>query len=125
MCIRDRDIPWHVTAFHKNYRMTDTENTTVDMLIRAAEIGQEAGLHYVYAGNLPGRVDPYEDTICPTCQQRLIQRSGFVILDYQLTGQGTCPNCGTPIPGIWPESTDEVRRGSMADLFSRRPRIIP
>lgn len=119
------DIPWHVTAFHKNYRMTDTENTTVDMLIRAAEIGQEAGLRYVYAGNLPGRVDPYEDTFCPTCQESLIRRYGFVIQDYQLTGQGTCPNCGTAIPGIWPESTDEVRYGSTADLFARRPRIVP
>ena len=119
------DIPWHVTAFHKNYRMTDRENTTVDMLIRAAEIGQEAGLRYVYAGNLPGRVDPYEDTTCPTCQQSLIRRSGFVILDYQLTEQGTCPHCGTAIPGIWPESSDEVRCGSTTDLFSRRPRIVP
>ncbi len=119
------DIPWHVTAFHKNYRMTATENTTVDMLIRAAEIGQEAGLRYVYAGNLPGQVDPYEDTICPTCQQSLIRRYGFVILEYQLTGQGTCPHCGTAIPGIWPETVDEVRLSTAADLFSRRPRIVP
>lgn len=119
------DIPWHVTAFHKNYHMTNTENTNVETLIRAAEIGQEAGLRYVYAGNLPGRVDPYEDTICPTCQQSLIRRYGFVILDYNLTGQGTCPKCGTAIPGIWPESADEVRLSSTADLFSRRPRIVP
>jgi len=119
------DIPWHVTAFHKNYRMTATENTTVDMLIRAAEIGQEAGLRYVYAGNLPGQVDPYEDTICPTCHKSLIRRYGFVILDYQLTGQGACPHCGTAIPGIWPETVDDVRLGTAADLFSRRPRIVP
>jgi pyruvate formate lyase activating enzyme len=119
------DIPWHVTAFHKNYRMTAPENTTVDTLIRAAEIGQEAGLRYVYAGNLPGRADPYEDTTCPTCQQSLIRRYGFVILDYKLTGQGTCPNCGTAIPGIWPETADEVKLSTAADLFSRRPRIVP
>ena len=118
------DIPWHVTAFHKNYRMTEPENTTVEMLIRAAEIGHEAGLRYVYAGNLPGRVDPYEDTTCPTCQQSLIRRYGFVILEYQLTEQGTCSNCGTVIPGIWPESTDDVRLGSTGDLFSRVPRVV-
>ena len=48
------DIPWHVTAFHKDYRMNDPENTTPEMLMTAAEIGQRNGLRYVYAGNLPG-----------------------------------------------------------------------
>src|SRR5207245_3724428 len=48
------DIPWHVTAFHKDYKMTDPENTRPETLMRAAEIGRKAGLHYVYAGNLPG-----------------------------------------------------------------------
>ena len=48
------DIPWHVTAFHKDYKMLDPDDTTADDLIRAAEIGLEAGLHYVYAGNIPG-----------------------------------------------------------------------
>ena len=49
------DIPWHVTAFHGDYKMTDPGNTTADMLLGAAEIGRDAGLRYVYAGNLPGR----------------------------------------------------------------------
>src|SRR5260221_3607317 len=58
------DIPWHVTAFHGDYRMTDPPNTTADMLWRAAEIGRAAGLRYVYAGNLPGQVGNLENTCC-------------------------------------------------------------
>lgn len=118
------DIPWHVTAFHQDYRMTDPENTSVNTLIRAAEIGQEAGLRYVYAGNLPGRVGEYENTYCPTCRTRLIERYGYVILEYVLTDRGTCPNCDTSIAGVWPASTDQVRTGSEADSFLRRPRPV-
>src|SRR6266851_3953362 len=55
-----RDIPWHVTAFHKDYKMTEPPNTTASQLIRAAEIGAGEGLHFVYAGNLPGRVGEWE-----------------------------------------------------------------
>src|SRR5579871_3368817 len=49
------DIPWHVTAFHKDYKMDGPENTPAETLLRAARIGQAAGLRYVYAGNLPGQ----------------------------------------------------------------------
>jgi pyruvate formate lyase activating enzyme len=118
------DIPWHVSAFRKNYKMTDPENTTAETLIRAAEIGQEAGLNYVYAGNLPGRVGEYEHTLCPNCRTRLIERMGYVILGYHLTDEGTCPQCGTEIAGIWPLSASEVRLGSVDDLFFRRPRLV-
>jgi pyruvate formate lyase activating enzyme len=103
-----RDIPWHVTAFHQDYKMTDHDNTGVDTLLRAAEIGREAGLHYVYAGNLPGRVGDYEDTFCPQCNTRLIERRGYIITGYHITGQGTCPRCGTRIPGLWPEDPSTV-----------------
>jgi pyruvate formate lyase activating enzyme len=119
-----QDIPWHVSAFHKDYKMTDPSNTTADTLIRAAEIGQEAGLNFVYAGNLPGRVEPYEHTSCPTCGKRLISRFGYVVTEYCLTDDGRCPACGTDVPGIWPESTQEVRVGSVQDLFGRRPRMV-
>jgi pyruvate formate lyase activating enzyme len=95
------DIPWHVTAFHKDYRMLDPDNTTADDLIRAAEIGLEAGLHYVYAGNLPGRTRSYENTYCPTCNELLVERVGYRIRHNQLAGRGACPKCNTPIPGIW------------------------
>jgi pyruvate formate lyase activating enzyme len=96
-----KDIPWHVTAFHKDYKMTDPDNTDVKTLLRAAEIGQEAGLHYVYAGNLPGAVNHYENTYCPTCNALLIARQGYRILQNKLAGRGTCPQCNTRIPGIW------------------------
>ena len=95
------DIPWHVTAFHKDYRMNDPENTTPDMLMRAAGIGHAAGLRYVYAGNLPGRVGDLENTRCPTCATTLIERYGYHIQTYRVSATGTCPDCGTTIPGRW------------------------
>ncbi|MBP7688931.1 MAG: AmmeMemoRadiSam system radical SAM enzyme [Thermoflexales bacterium] len=95
------DIPWHVTAFHPDYKMLDPEPTTAEMLLRAAEIGQEAGLHYVYAGNLPGQTRSYENTYCPQCSELLIARRGYRILQNKLAGRGICPTCGTVIPGIW------------------------
>jgi pyruvate formate lyase activating enzyme len=102
------DIPWHVTAFHPDYKMTDPPPTSVKTLIKAAEIGQEAGLNYVYAGNLPGRTGEYEATFCPNCRTPLIHRYGYVIHRYQLTAQGTCPKCGTKVPGIWTENPASV-----------------
>ncbi len=103
------DIPWHVTAFHKDYKMTDPDNTDAKTLQRAAEIGREAGLRYVYAGNLTGRVGEYEDTFCPGCNCRLVRRSGYVIREYRITGQGTCPDCGTSITGVWPNDPTKTR----------------
>ena len=95
------DIPWHVTAFHKDYRMTDPENTTPDMLMRAAEIGQKNGLRYVYAGNIPGGVGDLENTRCHSCKAMLVERYGYFIQSYRLTPEGTCPGCRTAIPGRW------------------------
>jgi pyruvate formate lyase activating enzyme len=118
------DLPWHVTAFHKDYRMTDPDNTTTESLIRAAEIGYEAGLRYVYAGNLPGSVENYENTHCPNCSTTLIERLGYVILAYRLTEAGKCPICDTSIPGIWPTEPGEVRRGTAHDLLERRPKPV-
>ncbi len=103
------DIPWHVTAFHKDYKMIDPANTDARTLLRAAEIGREAGLHFVYAGNMPGSVDEYEHTQCPHCNELLIERSGYVILDYRLTASGTCPRCGTKLPGLWTTDPSAVR----------------
>src|SRR5438128_3009217 len=95
------DIPWHVTAFHKDYKMTDPENTSAQTLMRAAEIGKRAGLRYVYAGNLPGMVGDWENTRCPNCRELLIERNGYLITGYHLTPQGCCPSCGASIPGRW------------------------
>ena len=102
------DIPWHVTAFHKDYKMTEPDNTPTRTLLRAAEIGREAGLHFVYAGNLPGRVEEYEDTFCPACNSRLIRRSGYVIREYHITAEGTCPKCHTKVGGVWPKDPSAV-----------------
>jgi pyruvate formate lyase activating enzyme len=115
------EIPWHVTAFRKNYRMTDPENTTADHLLRAAEIGQEAGLHYVYAGNRPGQVGTYENTTCPQCHTLLIERHAYVVLGYHLTDRGDCPTCGHHIPGVWPRQAASVQTGTPADIYRRRP----
>jgi pyruvate formate lyase activating enzyme len=95
------DIPWHVTAFHQDYKMTENANTTAEQLIRACEIGREAGLRYVYAGNLPGRVGRWENTYCPACDELLVERYGYLIRRMQVTREGKCPQCATPIPGVW------------------------
>jgi pyruvate formate lyase activating enzyme len=95
------DIPWHVTAFHRDYKMTSPQDTRAEDLLRAAAIGREAGLRYIYAGNLPGRVGEFEDTRCHGCGEVLIRRRGFLIEDYKLTTQGRCSGCQTAIPGRW------------------------
>jgi len=94
------DIPWHVTAYHQDYRMQDHDDTPVHTLLRACEIGKEEGLRYVYAGNLPGRVGRWENTYCPGCEELLIERYGFLVRQNRVAG-GACPRCNTPIPGIW------------------------
>ncbi|MEW5718422.1 MAG: AmmeMemoRadiSam system radical SAM enzyme [Chloroflexota bacterium] len=95
------DIPWHVTAFHPDYKMTDADFTPASTLLRAAEIGQEAGLRYVYAGNLPGSVKNYENTYCPKCNTVLVERYAYRVLRDKLTGHGACYKCGEKIAGIW------------------------
>jgi pyruvate formate lyase activating enzyme len=103
------DIPWHVTAFHPDYKMTGPANTTVRTLERAASIGRAAGLRYVYAGNLPGGVGELENTNCPNCRALLVERSGFDVLQNNLTADGTCPHCHRPIPGFWRPGAQRVR----------------
>ena len=102
------DIPWHVTAFHQDYKMREAANTSARVLVRAAEIGYAEGLHYVYAGNLPGRTANYENTCCPQCHATLVERSGFHIRAYHLTPAGECPQCHTRIPGIWPTPNERA-----------------
>src|SRR6185295_10973712 len=82
-----------VTAFHKDYKMTDPENTPVATLLRACEIGTRAGLRFVYAGNLPGRVGRWEHTYCPDCGDLLIERRGYVIKQQRVGADGRCPSC--------------------------------
>jgi len=95
------EIPWHVTAFHQDYKMTDPDNTPVETLLRACEIGAAAGLKFVYAGNLPGRVGRWENTYCPDCGDLLIERRGYTIRAQRIGADGACPSCRRRIPGVW------------------------
>ncbi|MBI1387631.1 MAG: AmmeMemoRadiSam system radical SAM enzyme [bacterium] len=96
----DPAIPWHVTAFHEDYKMSGMGATQARTLIRAAERGREAGLKFVYLGNLPGRVEGWENTNCHACDAMLIERTGFHVHQNRLT-KGRCPDCGEAIPGVW------------------------
>jgi pyruvate formate lyase activating enzyme len=116
------DIPWHVTAFHQDYKMLDPANTTAAMLLRAAQIGREAGLRFVYAGNIPGRVGALEHTHCPACGERVIARSGYFIEEYRLTPDGACPACAAPVPGRW-SSSFEGQRTAVPFLPHDRTRL--
>ena len=100
------DIPWHVTAFHGDYKMNEPRDTTDDDLLRAAAIGRQSGLRYIYAGNLPGMVGDWENTCCPQCNETLIRRYGYRIESYRLTPEGRCPRCSAQIPGRWARAFD-------------------
>ncbi len=95
------DIPWHVTAFHPDYRMSGGGPTPARTLVRAREIGLGEGLHFVYAGNLPGGIPHGEDTLCPSCGAVLVERWGFRVVSNRLGPKGTCVECGAVIPGVW------------------------
>lgn len=103
------DIPWHVTAFHQDYRMTDPDPTSPAMLRTAAAMARGAGLRYVYAGNLPGQVGDLEHTCCRQCGERLIARYGYLIQEYRLTADGACPRCANAVPGRWGEGFEGQR----------------
>jgi pyruvate formate lyase activating enzyme len=113
-----RDIPWHVTAFHPDYKMLEPPATPVETLVRAAEIGRAAGLRFVYAGNRPGETGDLENTSCPRCRGLLIRRTGFRVLRNRVTAEGTCPDCGSAIPGVW--SAAPIPRYEEGDLIHIR-----
>jgi len=95
-------IPWHVTAFHPDYKMTDRERTPVETLLKAFDIGKAAGLQYVYVGNIPGMGGSRESTFCHACGKLLISRSGFLVRENHMRG-ACCSGCGERIPGVWEE----------------------
>lgn len=92
------EIPWHVTQFYPTYRLLDRTPTPVETLRRARAIGYEAGLQYVYEGNVPG--EGGENTYCHSCRTLLIQRHGSHLLANKVQ-EGRCPACRTSIPGVW------------------------
>ena len=94
----DPNIPWHISRFHPTYRLTHSSSTPPASIQRARDLGYEAGLHYVYTGNLPG--DEGEKTFCHYCGELLIDRFGFVVRKNRIR-ESHCPDCGAEIPGVW------------------------
>ncbi len=92
------DVPVHFTRFHPTYRLTDLPPTPVATLERAWEIGREAGLNFVYLGNVPGH--PGENTVCPGCGEIVIRRVGFRVITNNLV-KSSCAGCKRKIPGVW------------------------
>ena len=113
-------IPWHISAFHPTYRMTDRARTPIERLQRAYEIGREAGLKYVYVGNVRG--DRGESTYCSNCGRRLIQRYGYTLQSVDLDGE-QCPGCGTVLDGVGIAGARPDGGGGprgLGELFHRR-----
>lgn len=91
-----RDTPWHISRFFPTYKMAAVPPTPISKLEEARQIGKEAGLRYVYLGN----VARGEDTVCPGCGAVLIRRSAYRILRNRISGAGRCPDCGMKVAGI-------------------------
>lgn len=92
------DVPWHVSRFYPNYQLNDRDATPVDTLQRAEQIGKEAGLHYIYIGNVPGA--KAESTFCWKCKKALIKRIGYTIAENHINSGSRCPYCGEKIAGF-------------------------
>ena len=100
------EVPWHFTAFHPDYKMTDLEPTPLNSLLRARDIAKKNGFYYVYSGNVHDKLS--SSTFCHHCGQELIGRDWYELSDWNLTTDGHCKHCGTalhgrfdPQPGRW------------------------
>lgn len=89
--------PWHISRFHPTYRLTDRPSTPVETLRKARRIGMDAGLKYVYTGNVPG--EAFENTFCPKCNAAVISRRGFAVAENRVENN-QCPDCGARIHGL-------------------------
>jgi len=99
-------MPWHMTAFHPDYKMTEGyRRTTVDDLMKIVEYGKAAGLKYMYPGNLPGQVGEWENTRCHHCNATVIRRYGFLVQQSRVGVDGKCPDCDNQLPGVWGKSS--------------------
>lgn len=121
VCGVSPDIPWHVTAFRPDYKMTEPERTSADTLIRAYDIGKAAGLKFVYPGNIHGGVGDRENTYCPACHELLIRRQGFYVHENRMKC-GACPGCGESIPGVWEDDPPCRTQGAGIPLHMRIPK---
>lgn len=89
-------VPWHLSAFHGDYKMINHPNTSLQTLKRAQKIAKKAGLHHVYLGNVLTQAD----TVCPNCAEVLIKRDRYIVDKNRLTN-GVCPKCGRKLEGVW------------------------
>lgn len=92
------DTPWHVSRFHPDYAMRDRPATPLNRLEMAYDIGREAGLSYIYVGNVRG--DEHNNTVCAHCGEMLIKRTGFAVKAVRTVNSGRCPHCGETLPGV-------------------------
>jgi pyruvate formate lyase activating enzyme len=92
------EVPWHISAFYPTYKMLNLSRTPASLLHRAREIGMKTGLRYVYCGNIPG--EEGEDTFCPHCHKKVIERVGFQVLKNEIV-KGECRYCHTKVDGLW------------------------
>ena len=95
------DIPWHVTAFHKDYRMNDPENTTPEMLVRAAERRDGMVCATSMRATCPAGSGISRTRAVTQCQALLVERYGYFIQRLPRYRDGTCPDCRHSIPGRW------------------------
>lgn len=102
------DVPLHFSAFHPDYKMSDIPPTPPATLIRARNIAINAGLQYVYTGNVHNLEG--DTTFCPNCHTPLIVRDWYQIKQYRLTEDGCCPNCATSISGCFAEKAGNFGR---------------
>lgn len=93
------ETPWHISRFHPDYKLLDLPSTPIEKIHKAREIGIDAGLRYVYAGNVPGDIG--ENTYCYNCKELLIKRFVFDVLENKINKEGKCPNCGVKIDGVF------------------------
>jgi pyruvate formate lyase activating enzyme len=93
----DKNIPWHLSAFHPDYKMLDKNTTQIKTLKRAYNMGKKYGLNYIYFGN----VDVPDITYCPECRYDIVVRHRYEVVKNEITDKGTCPKCNTPIAGVW------------------------
>jgi len=98
------DVPLHFSAFHPDYKMVNVPPTPPATLTRAREIALNAGLHYVYTGNVHDTAGA--TTHCPACNTALVVRDWYEILDYRITDDGHCPDCGQTIAGHFEHFTE-------------------
>lgn len=95
------EIPWHITAFHPDYKMSDRDYTSPQSLLKAALIGKEEGLLYIYIGNIyGGPLSVWENTYCPSCKKAIVKRRGFSVYEINIK-DGKCKFCNFKIAGIW------------------------